>query len=93
MSSSDGTGKPRRWAIQTPSGSIEAAASDAASIFFGVLGMIIEVMRMTIVFHDRRLRVSIVGTITQVLSRAITAALTSMYARPRSIFPCGVLLQ
>ena len=71
MVSSEGTGKPRRWAIQTPSGSIDAATSEAASIFFGVLGMIIEEMRITIVIHDRCPRVSAVGTVTQVLSMAI----------------------
>ena len=48
---------------------------------------------MTTVIHDRRVMVSVVGTITHVLSRAMTTALTSMYARPRSIFACGVLLQ
>src|SRR5688572_23637266 len=93
VASREGTGKPRKWAIQTPSGSIDAAASDATSIFVGVLGMIIEETRITIVAHDRCPRVSVVGTITQVLSSAIAAALTSMYARPRSIFDCGLRVQ
>ena len=65
MLSSEGTGKPRKWAIQTPSGSIEAAASDAASILFGVLGMIIEEIEDHDVIHDRCHSVSCVGTITQ----------------------------
>ena len=50
----DGTGRPRRCASQTASGSIEAAAIDVASIFRGVVGMIIDDTRMTIVFHDSR---------------------------------------
>src|SRR5688572_12507439 len=91
--SSDGTGNPRRCAIQTPSGSIEAAASDAANILFGVLGMIIEETRITIVTHERCCILSAVGGVTHVLSNAIAAAFASMYARPRSILDWGDRLQ
>src|SRR5438132_13863687 len=85
----EGTGRPRRCAIQTPKGSIDAAAIDAASIFRGVVGMIIDEIRMTIVFHDRCPIVLSVGTAAQVLSMATATAFAIMYQRPASIFVCG----
>ncbi len=73
---SDGTGMPRRCAIQNPSGSIDAATTEAASIFLGVAGMIIDPTRMTTVFHDR-CSSSIAGTFVQLLSSATPMALAT----------------
>ena len=80
------TGNPRRCAIQTASGSIDAATSDAINVLRGVLGMIIEETRMTIVIHDRCPPGSRAGTLLVVLSRATPTAFNTMYPRPTSIF-------
>src|ERR1041384_451511 len=73
-----------------PRGSFEAAASDATSVLRGVLGMIIDETRITMVVHERWPILSGVGTLTTVFRRAIAAALTSMYQRLKSVFRCCV---
>src|SRR3954465_7145410 len=89
----DGTGKPRRWAIQMPSGSIDAAIKDATSVFPGVLGMIIDEIRITIAIQERCPRSCSVGTRTTELRSAMAIAFTSMYQRLKSPFRCGVQWQ
>src|SRR5258705_3936206 len=84
----DGTGMPRRCAIQTPSGSMDAATIEAASIFRGVAGMIIDPTRMTTVFHDR-CTASVGGTFVQLLISATPMALATRYRRPASVFTRG----
>ena len=48
---SEGTGRPRRCAIHTPSGPIDAATMTATVILRGVLGMIIALSRMMMVIQ------------------------------------------
>src|SRR5262245_22071217 len=79
---------PRRCAIQMPSGSVEAATSDAASIFPGVAGMIIDETRIATVFHERCIE-SLIGTRAQVLSTATAIALSTKYASATSLLVCG----
>src|SRR5258705_5788763 len=82
----EGTGRPRRCASQTPSGSIDAATSDAASILRGVDGAIIAAMRMMIGVHDRCSSVCVVGAVTQVVSIAMKIAFRTRYQSPASDF-------
>jgi hypothetical protein len=84
----EGTGNPRRCAIHTASGSMDAAASDASNILRGVLGMIIEETRMTIVIHDTYPSGVRLGTLVLVLRRATPTAFSNMYQRPASVFTC-----
>ena len=86
MFTTDGTGTPRRCASQTPSGSIDAATSDAASIFRGVDGTIIAEIRMMMVVQDRRPIVSTVGAVTQVVSIAFRIVFRIMNHRLASVF-------
>src|SRR5580765_2427840 len=85
----DGTGIPRRCATHTASGSIVAAAMDVTSILRGVVGMIIDDTRMTIVVHDSRPTASSVGRNAQLLSSATATALSRKYRRPASVFLLG----
>src|SRR4051812_11757191 len=87
--SSDGTGTPRRCATQTPTGSIDAATIDAASILYGLVGMIIDDTRMTMMFHDSSPPLSIVGVRAHVFSSETPIALAIMYKRPTSVFVCA----
>src|SRR3989442_14124458 len=85
----EGTGMPRKWPNQTTSGSIDAATIDVASIFRGVVGMIIDDTRMTTVFHDNCPRPSPIGVCTQLFRRATPTAFTTKYRRPASAFDSG----
>src|SRR5262245_2641829 len=85
---SDGVGMPRRCATQTPTGSIDAATIEAASIFFGVAGMIIDETRIATVFHDR-CSVSVIGIRVQVLSTAMPIAFSTKYSKAMSLLVCA----
>jgi len=85
----DGTARPRRWAIHTPNGSIDAEKSATASILRGVVGRIIEPTRITIVIHDTWPPiVAMVSDRACVLIRATAAALATMNINPTSAFSC-----
>ena len=85
----DGTGMPRRCAIQMPSGSIDAATTDATSILRGVAGRIIDPTRMTIVFHETCPIAAVVTVRACELTSATKIAFSTMNSRPTSAFVCG----
>src|SRR2546423_3445719 len=84
-----GTGRPRRCATQTASGSIDAAASDAKRILRGVVVVIIEEMRMTIAFHDSGPISIWPADLLAMFSVDTNVALRSMYQRPASTLVCA----
>ena len=87
VSTTDGTGRPRRCMSQTASGSIDAATSEVASILRGVVGMIIDETRMTTMFHDScRPDESVIAVLDAVLISATATAFTTKNKRPMSVF-------
>ena len=86
---SDGTDRPRRCAIQTPSGSIVADTRAAASILPGVVGRIIDPTRMTMVFHETCPIAAAVTVRACELTNATKIAFNTMNRRPTSAFVCG----
>src|SRR5437899_10145639 len=84
----DNTGSPRRCANQTPSGSIEAATSEAKSVCRGVEGAVIAYTSTSTAIQER-LNNRAAGGVAQLFSIAIRKALITMVARPTSVFVCG----
>src|SRR6266545_5200813 len=84
----DGAGSPRRCAIQTANGSIDAATIEAVNILRGLPGAIIAYKRMRMVIHESGLVV--VGNSAQLLISAIPNAFGTMNVRPTFSFRwCG----